>query len=201
MGTIENIELLARSAHRVRILDLLCEHGSLEKHALGSELDASRTTVGRNLSALEEQGWIRRTNAHCEITRQGELVAEAFGDLVETVEMTGTLNSFLQWIPDGSLDLDLRLLRDADIVLAKPGDPRSMINRHVQTIKEMEQGRGYVFTPTQLREQSELVKSSRCLGQHAGVGRRDCVPAGSTSPAGTAWSHERTSHARCEASR
>ncbi len=56
MGGIEDIELLARSKHRVRILDLLCEHGSLEKHVLGDRLDASRTTVGRNLNALEEQG-------------------------------------------------------------------------------------------------------------------------------------------------
>lgn len=142
MGAIDSIELLARSEHRVRILDLLCEHGSLEKHALGSELDASRTTVGRNLTALEEQGWIRRMNGDCAITRQGELVAEEFSDFVETVEVTDKLDSFMRWVPDGSLDLDLRLLADADIVLAKPGDPWSMINRHVQLIKQTEWARG-----------------------------------------------------------
>ena len=60
---------------------------------------------------------------------------------------------------------------------------------------------GYVFTPTPLREQPELVRSSRCLGPHVGAGRTDSVPAGSTSPAGTALSRERTSRARCEASR
>jgi APA family basic amino acid/polyamine antiporter len=59
----------------------------------------------------------------------------------------------------------------------------------------------YVFTPTQLRAQPELVRSSRCFGPHVGVGRTDSVPAGSTLPAGTALSRERTSRARCEASR
>ncbi len=155
MGAIDSIELLVRSAHRVRILDLLCEYGSLEKHTLGSELDASRTTVGRNLTALEEQGWIRRTNGDCAITRQGELVAAEFRDLVETVEVTDKLDSFMRWVPDGSLDLDLRLLADAEIVLAKPGDPWSMINRHVQTIKGMEQGRGILpFTGLHATEAS-----------------------------------------------
>lgn len=136
MGPVENIELLARSEHRVRILDLLCEHGSLEKHALGSRLDASRTTVGRNLAALEEQGWIRRTNGDCTITRQGELVAKAFDDLVGEVELAAKLQSFMQWVPDGSLDLDLSLLADAEVTLAQPGDPWAMVNRHVNAIEK-----------------------------------------------------------------
>jgi predicted transcriptional regulator len=155
MGAVDTIELLARSKHRVRILDLLCKHGSLEKHALGEEIDASRTTVGRNLAALEDQGWIHRTNAHCAITRQGELVAEAFGDLVETVRLADKLQPFMQWVPDGALDLDLRLLADADVVLAEPGNPWAMINRHVQLIKQMEQARGILpFTGSHATEAS-----------------------------------------------
>lgn len=138
MSAIETIEFLARSEHRVRILDLLCEHGSLEKHALGEQLDASRTTVGRNLDALEEQGWVRRTNSHCSVTRQGELVAASFADLVSEVELTDKLQSFMQWVPDGTLDLDLSLLADAEVTLAKPGDPWAMINKQVQLIKETE---------------------------------------------------------------
>ena len=138
MGAVETIELLARSEHRVQILDLLYEHGSLEKHALGERLDASRTTVGRNLDALEEQGWIRRTNAHCSITRQGELVAEAFADLVSEVELTDKLQSFMQWVPEGTLDIDLSLLADAEVTLAEPGDPWAMINKQVQLIKRTE---------------------------------------------------------------
>lgn len=136
MGAIESVELLARSEHRIRILDLLCENGSLEKHALGSELDASRTTVGRNLAALEEQGWIRRTNAHCAITRQGELVTEKFRDFVDTVKLVDELEPFLKWVPDGTLDLDLRLLADAEVLLPEPGDSWAMVNRHVAVIGE-----------------------------------------------------------------
>jgi predicted transcriptional regulator len=133
---VEKIEFLARSAHRIRILDLLREHGKLPNHELRDHFNASRTTVGRNLAALEDQGWIRRTNSTCEITRHGELVAEAFGDLVDTVEVTNSLESFMQWVPEGSLDLDLQHLADADIVLAKPGDPWAMVNRHVAAISE-----------------------------------------------------------------
>ena len=136
MSAIETIELLARSEHRVRILDLLCESGSLEKHVLGDQVDASRTTIGRNLDVLEEQGWIRRTNAHCEITRQGELVAEKFRTLTETVALGSKLDAFMRWVPDGALDLDLELLTDAEIILPEPGDPDAMVNRHVELIRE-----------------------------------------------------------------
>lgn len=133
---IEKIEFLARSPHRVRILDLLCEHQHLRNHELRDRLNVSRTTVGRNLTALENQGWIRRTNGNCSITRQGELVAETFSDLVETVELADELGSFLQWVPDGTLDLDLRLLADAKVLLSKPGDPWAMVNRHVELVRE-----------------------------------------------------------------
>jgi predicted transcriptional regulator len=142
MSAIETIELLARSEHRVRILDLLCEHGSLEKHALGDRVDASRTTIGRNLGALEEQGWIRRTNGECAITRQGELVAESLGDLVTTMEVTGKLRPFLEWIPDGTLGLDLTTLADAEITLPGDHDPRAMLNRHTRLLGEMDHARG-----------------------------------------------------------
>jgi hypothetical protein len=50
----------------------------------------------------------------------------------------------------------------------------------------------YAFTPTQLQEQPELVRSSRCFGRSVAVGRRDCVPAGDVEPAETAPSRERT---------
>ncbi|WP_256686849.1 helix-turn-helix transcriptional regulator [Halococcus qingdaonensis] len=138
MSAIDTIELLARSEHRVRILDLLCENGTLEKHVLGDRIDASRTTIGRNLDALEEQGWISRTNGTCTITRQGKLVAEAFADLVSEVELTDKLRSFMRWVPDDTLDLDLSLLAESKITLAQPGDPYAMINKQVQLIKETE---------------------------------------------------------------
>ncbi len=133
---VEQIEFLARSEHRVRILDLLCEHGRLTNHELRDHFSASRTTVGRNLAALEEKGWIRRTNGECEIARHGELVTEKFSDLMETVRLVDRLEPFVKWVPDGALDLDLRLLADAEILLPKPGDSWAMVNRHVSIISE-----------------------------------------------------------------
>lgn len=133
---VEKIELLARSEHRVRILELLCEHRKMANHELRDHFSASRTTVGRNLTVLEEQGWIHRTNGDCEITRHGELVAEQFRDLVETVRLADRLEPFLRWVPEGSLDLDLRLLADAEVLLPKPGDSWAMVNRHVAVISE-----------------------------------------------------------------
>ncbi len=54
------------------------------------------------------------------------------------VELTDKLQSFMQWVPDGTLDLDLSLLADAEVTLAQPGDPYAMINKQVQLIKRTE---------------------------------------------------------------
>jgi predicted transcriptional regulator len=133
---VGEIGFLAKSEHRVRLLTLLSEHERLSDRELRRRTDASRTTVGRNLAALETRGWIRRTNSECVITRQGRLVADAFDGLVDTVTATDGLHSFMQWVPEGALDIDLRLLADAEVLLAKPGDPWAMVNKHVSTIRE-----------------------------------------------------------------
>lgn len=140
--TVAEVEVLTRSRNRVRILQALAEHEQIHRDALRESFDVSRTTLTRNLDALEEQGWLRNSGATYRITPCGELVASEVVNLLETTHVAKQLQDALRYVPVSELDLDLRLLSDADVWVAEPGDPYAMINRQVEAIRQMTRGAG-----------------------------------------------------------
>lgn len=141
---IQEIEFLAGSKTRVRILDLLSRHDQLDKQELRDQIDASRTTVQRNLDTLVDQGWIQNTNRTYEIDTCGDLIAEKFLNLTETVQAERQLQPFLTHVDRSDINIDIELLADAELLVAEPGNPWSMINRHVECLKGMDHCRGFL---------------------------------------------------------
>lgn len=140
---VDEIEFIARSYNRVYILSLLSEHEQLEKDQIKEHCTEVRTTLQRNLDALEEQGWIQCTNTReYRITPCGGLIAEAFEYLVDAVETADKLNEFLRWIPNDSFDLDPRLLADAQVTVSDPHNPYSTVNEHIRVLKNTEEFKG-----------------------------------------------------------
>ena len=139
---LAEIECLARSPNRLRLLAVIAEEAPVEKGALRGRFEMSRTTLSRNLDLLEQRGWIEepasRTYA---VTRAGAVVAERFADLLEVADLSTQLQPVFEWLPNGALDLELSHLADADVVIAEPGDPWAMINHHVATLKTMDECR------------------------------------------------------------
>jgi predicted transcriptional regulator len=128
------VEFLARSATRVRILSTLAAAGRLEKGELHDRVDASRTTVGRNLSALEERGWITGSNRTYEITTPGAWVAADFGALVETVRDADRFERVFDCVDPDEFGFDLRE-HAFTVTTAEPSDPLKMVNRHVANVR------------------------------------------------------------------
>lgn len=135
-GETEDIEFLARSETRTRLVKMLYRDGELGRDELRDRLDASRTTVQRNLDALEDRGWVRNGNRTYSLATCGELIAEDFLDLVETASIADRLQPVLRHVDRSELDLDYSSLTEADVLTAEPGDPWSMVNRHVERLKE-----------------------------------------------------------------
>jgi predicted transcriptional regulator len=153
VGALDRIEFVARSPARVRMLDALRDAERLTRADLRARLEASRTTVGRNLEALCERGLVATVGTDYTLTRAGELIATDLLDLAGTIEIARKLEPFLQWVPDGALDIDLREFADAEVLVAKPGDPRSMINQHVKCLQSMNRCRGFLpFTGLHAQE-------------------------------------------------
>lgn len=140
-ATATDVALLTRSRNRIRILEEFVDHGERHRDELRSASDVTRTTLNRNLDALEEAGWVRSDGLTYRLTPCGELVAEAVIDLVETTHVANQLQDALRWLPVSALDLDLRHLGDAEVWVPEPGDPYAMVNHHVRTIRSMERCR------------------------------------------------------------
>ncbi|MGA9400586.1 helix-turn-helix transcriptional regulator [Haladaptatus sp.] len=122
---LDEIEFLALSSNRVTVLDTLCDD-SYTRRELEEQLTASQPTLGRILRDLQERGWITYDGRRYTTTATGQLVAEEFVDLLETVETELKLREVVEWLPTEAMDFDLRHLSDATITTpsqTKPGAP------------------------------------------------------------------------------
>lgn len=139
---LEAVAFLAGSPARVRILRTLRSDGPTSRDEFRTVLDAARTTVGRNLDALVERGWIARTGSRYELTPCGRLVLDGFEEARGAVRAADRLGPFVRWVDDDALDIDLRALADASVVTGDQTDPFAMVNAHVRRLREAERFRG-----------------------------------------------------------
>lgn len=153
---VNEIAFIARSANRVRILKQLHQDGPLRKHDILERLNASRTTLGRNLDHLVERGWVSNTNGKYSVTPTGELVLSDFLELIDTVNSAKRLQPFLESQPIDELGLDVQALKGAQITESTRPDPYAPVRRHIETISSAERVRALL--PTVGAEALESVK-------------------------------------------
>lgn len=135
-GGREGVAFLAASAARSTILELLCGDEELSERELRDRTEYARTTIHRNLEALLDRGWIARDEGRYAATTSGEIVESTFAETTATVEAASRLQPFLQWVSREDLDLDLAMLRDAELTVGDPQDPLATVNRAVQPLKD-----------------------------------------------------------------
>lgn len=114
-ASIEDITFLARSEHRITVLDAVTE-AQRERHELRELTGASRVSINRVLDDLEDRDWIVRENGSCEATAQGGFVAEEFTRRLDNLRTLDHLGENVNWIRLDQFDFDLRHLQDATII-------------------------------------------------------------------------------------
>lgn len=139
MEAPETIAFLAASAPRACVLASLYRDGPLDRGELAERCDAARVTVGRNLRKLRERGLVRQSDGEGEasyrLTPLGELLADGFLALVETVELAGDLAPVLRRLPPEAFDLNPRSLAGADVTEATSADPYAPVMRHARSLE------------------------------------------------------------------
>lgn len=97
-SSLDDIEFLARSEHRVEVLDALAErpHSRTDLQVMTG---ASSSTIRRLLCEFEERCWIRRNGHQYEATQPGTFVAEGLLALLGHMETERTLRAVWQWLP------------------------------------------------------------------------------------------------------
>jgi predicted transcriptional regulator len=151
-GAVEEAAFLVGSPNRVQLLAELYESDRCSRDALRAAVDASRTTVQRNLTALEDRGWVRRSGRQYRLTPCGELVAAEVLSFADATATAKRLRDVLQWLPREEFDFDLRLLADASITQATSSDPYAPVHRQAATMESAERFCGLLpsVSPTAL---------------------------------------------------
>lgn len=137
---LDDVAYLARSNHRVTVLTELAA-GPTTRRELRDATGISQPTLGRVLDGFAARDWVRedagRTYA---LTPLGRLLAEEFGDLLDTVETTQALRELAPSLPLETFDFDLRRLADARITVPTATDASA----HLRRERELLEGAGRI---------------------------------------------------------
>lgn len=131
--SLDDIEFLARSAHRVVVLAALDEH-PCERSELSEVTGASAPTMGRILADFQERRWIDRDGPTYELTQLGEFVVDRFLDLCEAMSTERTLRDVWQWLPREMEGFTVDLFTDAVVSYPGPGYPYEPVERAAELI-------------------------------------------------------------------
>lgn len=170
------VSFLAASENRVDVLVTLRNSGPVDQRTVAEGVDASRRTVKRTLDALEERGWVVETtvNGEYRISALGELVLDAYLDVVDRLSVADRLGPFLERIPADALDIDPLAFADAEVVVREEGKPYAPMDRvleirrdasHIREVADIVQA----DSAQQLRERVESGELEAEVVLEAGV--------------------------------
>lgn len=131
----DGINFLTRSENRVEVLNTLST-GRYTKPGLVEVTDMSETTVERTLEAFQERNWIRITEGRYELTRVGELIAEDYLRLADSMDLALRLGPALEVLPIKEMEFDLRHLTDARIAHPEEFDPLETLDSRADMVRE-----------------------------------------------------------------
>ncbi|WP_434522682.1 helix-turn-helix transcriptional regulator [Halorubrum sp. AS12] len=144
---IDAVAFLARSKHRVRVLELL-DDGPRTREEIAARTDATRVTLSRILGDLEDRGWIDHDHANRSyaLTRFGRLVFGDFSRLLGTVSVGRTHPDLVNRLPTEWFGFDPRCLTDAERVAAEAADPLAAARVVANAIREASSCRSLLGT-------------------------------------------------------
>lgn len=152
--SLAEIAFLARSEHRVEVLDALAErhHSRADLRELTG---ASSSTIGRMLGEFEDRCWVERGEHRYEATPLGMFVASGVMALLERIDTERKLRDVWQWLPTEVIGLDIELFADAVVTVPEFGSPHRTANRFAELVEETESIR--VFTPTTVTSDMDVL--------------------------------------------
>ncbi|WP_158059573.1 helix-turn-helix transcriptional regulator [Halorussus halophilus] len=141
-AVLEEIDFLARSNHRIGVLEELTE-GPLDRRELRTATEASSPTMSRILTDFEDRRWIVRNGPTYELTPLGEFVADRFLDFHEAMKTERKLRDVWHWLPREMDGFSVDLFADAVVSYPGPGYPYEPIERLTHLIEGTTRLRGF----------------------------------------------------------
>ena len=161
-GALEEIQFLANSANRVRVLDAL-GGGPASRRELQEETGVARSTAVRVLDDAEARGWVDSEGSRYRLTPGGAARVSEFREYVETVQGMGHLGEAVDWLPEPARSLDFRHLRDAGITTPTEENPTAYFDRGTELLRAADEYRG--LTQNSLPEYMKALRGRVTRGE------------------------------------
>ena len=137
-----SVECLCNSPRRLGILGSLVDE-QMEVRELMDALDSPRSTVQRNLSVLEEEGWIDDADSGYTASHVGKLLYSSVSEMNERAEKVEHLAPFLDAV-DSISELEIESLSDFQVHTPEPNRPDHLRKRLLTVFRQTEMVRGAV---------------------------------------------------------
>lgn len=144
--TNDTLTFFADSPVRARVLGALQSLGPARPSDLRDELDVSRATVHRNLSALTDHGWVRQDADGYHVTTAGVLVHDRFEDFQQGLETVDRFERLLETIPADGVP-PLSVLASAELVTTAPDKPHAPVMQYVEELTASDTSRVRGLSP------------------------------------------------------
>lgn len=140
--TLDDIEFLVSSDHRVGVLDALTR-GPCDRDDLRSATGASSPTMGRILTDFQDRHWIERAGQTYQLTDLGELVAGQFEEFRDAMAYQRRLREIWPWLPHEIDEFSSTLFTDMVVSQPGPGYPYKPVERVANLITSTRTMRGF----------------------------------------------------------
>ncbi|MFC4450315.1 helix-turn-helix transcriptional regulator [Halorussus aquaticus] len=132
---LADVAYLSRSRNRITILEAL-RSGPHPSGRLEERTQASRSTLERILTELEERGWAERSPDGYVTTPVGERVIGEFRPVVTAMGSIRTLGEAVAWLPDEELSIGLHHFDDATVRRTTPNSPMAEATYLLELMRE-----------------------------------------------------------------
>ena len=140
--TLDDIEFLASSQHRVGVLDALLD-APHDRRELRTATGASSPTMGRVLTDLEDRHWITKAGRMYQVTNLGEFVATRFRAFRDAMRLERSLREAWPWLPHELENFTIELFADVTLARPGPGYPYQPVERVTELVEGAGLMRGF----------------------------------------------------------
>ena len=141
-ASLDDIEFLVSSAHRVGVLDTLTS-GPCGRGDLRDATGASSPTMGRILTDFQDRHWIERDGTTYQLTELGEFVAHQFAVFTDAMTYQRRLREVWPWLPHEVGGFSIELFTDVVVSQPGPGYPYKPVERLTELITATSTMRGF----------------------------------------------------------
>ena len=112
---LEELEFLARSPNRIRVLDALTR-GPVGRHTIEETTGVTRATLGRILDDFANRGWVWEDGRQYQTTQLGAYALREMSTALDRFAPVPGLAEVAQWFPEDGFGFDLANLAGSTIV-------------------------------------------------------------------------------------